>query len=130
MTSPSPALLHKIKKARASASSDLPLVRTCAQVVLTWLANDGGLDAAVKQLKSVHGANWSLATALQLLSGRRGQFAAEAGGIDERATLYFAHLVAKSACSEAGLGAFCIPTEAELVALRRLSTEQAATTSL
>ena len=126
MTTPSPALLHKIKKARASASSDLPLVRTCAQVVLTWLANDGGLDSALKQLKSDHGANWSLNTALQLLSGRRGQFAAEAGSIDERATLYFVHLVAKSACSEAGLSTVDKPTEAELVTLRRLSVEQAA----
>jgi len=130
MTTPSPALFYKIKKARASASSDLPLVRTCAQVVLIWLANDGGLDSAVKQLKSAHGTNWSLNTALQLLSGRRGKFAAEAGEIDERATLYYAHFVAKSVCSEAGLGAVCKPTEAELMALHRLSIEQAVIPSL
>lgn len=121
MTSPSPALLQKIKKARASAPADLPLVRSCAQVVLIWAFNERGFDGAVLQLKADHGARWSLTTALQLLSGRRGEFAAEVGTPEERQTLYLAHLVAKAVCSDAGLGAVCRPKEADLIELRRLS---------
>lgn len=93
---PSPSLVAKIAKQRAAAPSDLPLVRRCAGVVLAWLAQKGegsaDLRRAIAQLREEHGSNWSLITALQLLSGRRGQFAAECGCPDERGLLYLAHL--------------------------------------
>lgn len=118
---PSPSLLFKIAKARAEAPSDLPLVRHCARVVLAWALNDVELDAALKALKDSHGARWSLTTALQLLSGRRGQFAAECGKMDERFMLYFAHLLAKAACNDAGLGAVTKPADAVINELRKLA---------
>ncbi len=128
MSTPSPALLHKIAKARANALSDLPLVRNSAYVVLAWAVCGGELDAAIANLKASHGSNWSLTTALQLLSGRRGQFAAECGTDGERAMLYLAHLVAKSACCQEGLGAVTMPTQAEMQELRNLAAKYATLT--
>jgi len=128
MSTPSPALLHKIAKARANALSDLPLVRSSALVAIAWLVGGIELDTAVANLKASHGSNWSLTTALQLLSGRRGQFAAECGMAEERAMLYLAHLVAKSACSQAGLGAVNMPTQEEIEAFRHLAARYAEVT--
>lgn len=82
------------------------------------------LDAALKELKAAHGTTWSLTTALQLLSGRRGQFAAECGTPDEHAGLYLAHLVAKSVCSSEELGTVAPPTPTELARLRELVAAQ------
>lgn len=125
MPTPSPALLHKIAKARAAAPSELPLVRQCASVVLAWATESGEQEAALAGLKSAYGSNWSLVTALQLLSGRRGQFAAECGAPHERVTLYHAHLLAKACCNQGDLGAVSMPTLKEVEELRRLAAEQA-----
>lgn len=125
MPTPSPALIHKIAKARATAPSELPLVRQCARVVLAWATESGEQEAAIAGLKSAHGSNWSLVTALQLLSGRRGQFGAECGTPDERATLFHAHLLAKACCNQGDLGAVSMPTLKEIDELRRLAAEQA-----
>ncbi|ABM33312.1 hypothetical protein QRO08_11780 [Paracidovorax citrulli] len=119
MVHQSPALRAKIAKTRAGASSDLPLIRSAAQVVLAWIADDGDLPSALAAMKAMHGTNWSLTTALQVLSGRRGQFAAECGLPDERARLFLAHLVAKSTCSGAGLGAVSQPTQEEFEELQK-----------
>lgn len=127
MPTPSPALLHKIAKARAAAPSELPLVRQCARVVLAWATADGEQEAAIAGLKAAHGSNWSLITALQLLSGRRGRFAAECGAPHERATLFHAHLLAKACCHQGDLGAVRMPTLKEIDELRRLAAEQALT---
>lgn len=110
----SPALAHKIRAARAVAPRELPLVRQCAAVVLAWAGVADDLDAAITDLKSTHGSNWSLVTALQLLSGRRGQFAAECAPKEERAILFLAHLIGKSASSNLGLGAVKVPAKAEI----------------
>lgn len=110
----SPALAHKIRVARAAAPSELPLMRHCAAVALAWAGVAGDLDTAIADLKSTHGSNWSMTTALQLLSGRRGQFAAECAPKEERAILFLAHLIGKSASSSFGLGAVSIPTQADL----------------
>ncbi|GKS73256.1 hypothetical protein AVME950_00190 [Acidovorax sp. SUPP950] len=120
MVHQSPALRAKIAKTRAGASSDLPLIRSAARVVQAWVADDGSLASALAEMKATHGSNWSLTTALQVLSGRRGQFAAECGLPDERAELFLAHLVAKSTCSGAGLGAVSQPTQEEFAQLKKL----------
>ena len=125
MPTPSPALLHKIAKARAAAPSELPLVRQCARVVLAWATENVEQEVELAGLKAAHGSNWSLITALQLLSGRRGQFAAECGAPRERATLFHAHLLAKACCSQGDLGAVSMPTLKEIDELRRLAAEQA-----
>jgi len=125
MPTPSPALLHKIAKARAAAPSELPLVRQCARVVLAWATESGEQEAAIAGLKAAHGSNWSLITALQLLSGRRGQFAAECGAPHERATLFLAHLLAKACCNQGDMGAVSMPTLKDVEELRRLAAEQA-----
>jgi len=118
----SPALAHKIRKARAAAPSELPLVRQCAAVALASAGIEGDLDAAISNLKNAHGSNWSLITALQLLSGRRGQFAAECAPKEERATLFLAHLIGKSASSSLGLGSVNAPTKADIDEWRKHAT--------
>lgn len=117
----SPALRAKIAKTRAGASSDLPLIRSVAHVVLAWVADDGDLPSALAAMKAMHGTSWSLTTALQVLSGRRGQFAAECGLPDERARLFLAHLVAKSTCSGVGLGGVSPPSQEERAEFAKLT---------
>lgn len=119
----SPALQQKIAKTRANAPMDLPLVRNCANVVLAYVSGNG-MNVAITSLKETHGPNWSLTTALQLLSGRRGRFAIECAPLPERQTLFLAHLVAKSVCNQGRLGAVNMPTETEMDELRRLSAQQ------
>lgn len=121
MSTPSPALLHKIAKARANAPADVPLVRACARVVLASGSSGGLCAEALRDLKTEHGANWSFTTALQLLSGRRGEFAAECAPPAERVALYMAHLIAKSVCTETGLGAVAAPSQADLDTFRILA---------
>jgi hypothetical protein len=125
MRNQSLALAHKIAKARAAAPADLPLVRHCAHVVLAWAMESEDQERAIADLKAAHGSNWSLVTALQLLSGRRGLFAAECCDGHERVALYHAHLLAKVSCDLAALGTDRPPTSLEVEALRRLATEQA-----
>lgn len=119
----SPALQQKIAKTRASAPMDLPLVRNCANVVLACVSG-AGMDVAISSLKAAHGTNWSLTTALQLLSGRRGLFAIECAQAPERQTLFLAHLVAKSVCNQGRLGAVNMPSETEMDELRKLAVQQ------
>lgn len=125
---PSPSLLAKIAKQRAAAPSDLPLVRRCAAVVLAWLAQEGegspDLSNALSQLRDEYGSNWSLVTALQLLSGRRGQFAIECGLPGEKALLYLAHLVAKSAGAHNSFSTMSPPNESELARLREMACQR------
>lgn len=127
---PSPSLLAKIAKQRAVAPSELPLVRRCARVVLAWLAQEGegsaDLRRAIAQLKEEHGSNWSLITALQLLSGRRGQFAAECCCPDESGLLYLAHLVAKCAGAHGHFSAVAPPDSSEFARLRELASQMMA----
>ena len=68
MSKPSPALLHKIAKARAAAPSELPLVRQCAQVVLAWATESGEQEAAIAGL-GVGIAPWAF-VAPDVMAGR------------------------------------------------------------
>lgn len=100
----SPALIHKIAQARKFAPHELPKARLCANVILAVFAGDNAMESAVVQLKLGLGNHWSPVTALQFMSGRRGEFAANCAEPQEQAQLYLAHLVAKQVCSDEGLG--------------------------
>lgn len=101
----SPALQQKIAQARKLAPQELPKARLCARVVLAAFEGDDAVQTAVVQLKSSAGNNWSPVTALQFMSGRRGEFAADCADPGEQVELRLAHLLAKKLCSENRLGA-------------------------
>jgi len=117
----SPALRQKINKARAFAPHELPKARLCANVILAMIEDKDALQAAIAQLKQGVGNNWSHITALQFMSGRRGEFAAECAPLEERLQLTLAHLVAKQMCSQHGLGAVQSIDGLDLTKLRALA---------
>ena len=97
----SPALRHKIAKARAVAPHELPQARLCAQVIMAVMVGDEkAVESAVAQLKQGQGAIWSVVTAFQFMSGRRGEFAADCAAPEEQELMNLAHLVAKQVCSD------------------------------
>lgn len=100
----SESLRKKIDKARTNALAELPQIRLCANVVLAATESDDALAKAVQQLKQGVGNNWSLVTALQLMSGRRGEFAADAAPPEERAHLHLVHQIAKAICTNDKFG--------------------------
>lgn len=59
------------------------------------------MKAALGDLKKGAGANWGAINAMQFMSGRRGEFAADCATPEERPRLYLAHLIAKQICSDA-----------------------------
>jgi len=116
----STALRAKIAQARAFAPHELPKARLCANVILSAIDGENAMDAAVEQLKQGLGHNWSSVTALQFMSGRRGEFAADCAAPQERAQLYLAHLTAKLICSHEGLGAVAPPDGIDVAKLHSL----------
>lgn len=116
----SPALRSKIALARALAPHELTKARLCANVILAACDDANALALALVQLKQGLGNNWSPVTALQFMSGRRGEFAADCAAPNEQAQLYLAHLVAKQVCSVEGLGAVAPPDGIDAAKLRSL----------
>lgn len=116
----SPALRTKIAQARAFAPHELPKARLCANVILAAVNGENAMESAVAQLKQGLGNNWSPITALQFMSGRRGEFAADCAAPQEQAQLYLAHLVAKRVCSDEGLGAVAPPDGIDVAKLHSL----------
>ena len=116
----SPALRTKIAQARAFAPNELPKARLCANVIMAAVDGENAMASAVAQLKQGLGNNWSPITALQFMSGRRGEFAADCAAPQEQAQLYLAHLVAKRVCSEEGLGAVAPPDGIDVAKLHSL----------
>lgn len=116
----SPSLRIKIAQARASAPHELPKARLCANVILAAVNGENAMESAVTQLKQGLGNNWSPITALQFMSGRRGEFAADCAAPQEQAQLYLAHLVAKRVCSDEGLGAVAPPDGIDVAKLHSL----------
>ena len=100
----SPSLIRKLAKLRSEAIYELPKARLCADAVLAAIEGEQALNLAVIQLKSTLGGNWSLTTATQFMSGRRGEFAADCGLPAEQVRLLLAHQLAKQVCSGTGLG--------------------------
>lgn len=93
----STALEKKIRATRAAAFQEVPLARLCARVMDALAAgDDAGIQHTVAELKAAGGRFWSPTTAVQFMSGRRGQFACEAAPAPEREHLLRAHLVAKT----------------------------------
>jgi hypothetical protein len=116
----SPSLRQKIARARAQAPHELPMARLCADVILAALDGEAAMQSSIAQLKNGVGQNWSPVTALQFMSGRRGEFAADCAAPEEQANLHLAHLVAKHVCSENGLGAVQSPDGLDMAKLRAL----------
>lgn len=116
----SPALRAKIAKARVYAPQELPKARLCANVILAAVDGENRMESAVAELKQGLGNNWSPITALQFMSGRRGEFAADCAAPHEQAQLYLAHLVAKRVCSGEGLGAVAPPDGIDVAKLHAL----------
>jgi len=116
----SPTLRTKIAQARAFAPHELPKARLCANVILAAVDGENAMQSAVAQLKQGLGNNWSPVTALQFMSGRRGEFAADCAAPQEQAQLYLAHLVAKQVCSDEGLGAVAPPDGIDVAKLHSL----------
>ena len=116
----SPSLRAKIVKIRQFAPHDLPKTRLCANVILSSDRGVGAIELAVEQLKQGLGKNWSPVLALQFMSGRRAEFAADCAAPQEQAHLYLAHLVARQCCSAEGLGAVVPPDGIDVARLQML----------
>lgn len=116
----SASLRAKIVKLRELAPYDLPKARLCANLILSSLDGKSAIQLAVDQLKQGLGNNWSATSALQFMSGRRGEFAADCAEPHEQARLYLAHLVAKQVCSSEGLGAVVPPDGIDVARLHAL----------
>lgn len=116
----SPSLRAKIAKLREIAPYELPKARLCANLILSSVDGQSAIQLAVDQLKQGLGNNWSATTALQFMSGRRGEFAADCAEPHEQARLYLAHLVAKQVCSDEGLGAVVPPDGIDVARLQML----------
>lgn len=59
-------------------------------------------------------------TAIQFMSGRRGEFAATCADSIEKIPMYLAHLVAKEICSSHRLGAVNPPTDVDVATFKAL----------
>lgn len=118
----SPALKSKIAKARANARIELPKAILCANVILSAVIGQEAMGAALSELKRGLGNNWTIVTAMQFMSGRRGEFAADCADPFERAPMYLAHMVAKEVCSSQGLGAVNAPTDIDVAKFNALVT--------
>lgn len=112
----SKSLQSKIRQARLNAPLEVPKARLCSRVIIA-MAMGHPLDGPVQELKSGLGGNWSPVLAVQFMSGRRGQMAAQSAPDVERKSLYLAHLVAKEIADRHPL------TKATLDALRQLALE-------
>lgn len=119
----SDALAKKIRDTRAFAVHEVPKARLCAEVIYALIREDdlGGIQQAVDELKGCCGNNWSPITALQFMSGRRGEFAAEAAPIEEQERLLCAHLLAKEFCNRKALGAVQAVDGMDLAKLRSMA---------
>lgn len=119
----SDALVKKIREARAFAVHEVPKARLCAEVIYSLIREDDldGVQKAVDELKSGCGNNWSPITAFQFMSGRRGEFAAEAAPREEQERLLCAHLLAKEFCNRHALGAVQAVDGMDLAKLRSLA---------
>lgn len=114
------SLRQKIAQAMVQAPHELPMARLCANVILAALDGDDAMQSAIEQLKIGAGQNWSPVTAVQFMSGPRGEFAADCAAPEEQANLRLAHLVAKHVCNENGIGAVQSPDGHDLAKLRAL----------
>lgn len=101
----SPSLQQKIKKARAKAPLEVPIARLCADLIFASMENEATIPETLARLKQQHGNFWSVVTVFQFMSGRRGEFAAEAAPLNEQSRLLAAHAVAKHVCEQTELGA-------------------------
>lgn len=89
----SKSLEIKLAQQRASAPSFVPQMRLCGAVVVAVAAGQD-TTAAVAELKTGLGSNWSPVTAFQFMSGNQAKFAAECCEGVEREQMLAAHAFA------------------------------------
>ena len=121
----SPALRQKIARARKDAPADVPLVMRCANVVLALREGEEAMRAAIEDLREHHGTMWSLTTAVQLLSGRRGEFASDCAPEAAQQRLFLSRMISKTVAAEQQLAAVNSPTDDELRKLKVLAAQVA-----
>lgn len=90
----SPSLRAKVERQRRAALDELPKARLCSEVILALAGGDERLDLELSALQAGCGTSWHVVTAFQFMSGRQGQFAAEAASEPERGRLLLAHRIA------------------------------------
>lgn len=91
----SKSLQHKIEQTRLNAPLEVPKARLCSRVILAMMTGQS-VEVPVQELKTALGSSWSSLRAIQFMSGRRGQMAAQVAPVAERNDLWLAHLVAKA----------------------------------
>ncbi len=103
----SPSMRRKLAQMRKHAPLDVPKARLCSEAIFAAMSGhtDIEVQALVRKMRVEIGPNWSLVHALQFMSGRRGEYAAECSSPEERPKLFLAHLVAKAVCEGKDLDA-------------------------
>ncbi len=83
---------------RLSAPNELPKVRLCANLVLTFATGgeEEAVNNALRRLKSGTNRSWGTAQALQYLTGQQANFAIEAAPPAECDQLRRAQVLAKT----------------------------------
>jgi hypothetical protein len=99
----SPSMQSKLKQMRRAAPMAVNKARLCGGVVLALLDPVGDLDAALQDLKTGLGSNWTTVTAFQFMSGKQALFAAECADENERDALIKAHQISLAVSNQAGI---------------------------
>ncbi len=99
----SPSMQSKLKQMRRAAPLAINKTRLCGGVVLALLDPVGDLDAALQDLKTGLGSNWTTVTAFQFMSGKQALFAAECADENERDALIKAHQISLAVSDLAGI---------------------------
>jgi hypothetical protein len=104
---------------------DLPKTRLCAAVVLACgYADQSKIANATAELQAGLGNGWSTTSAFQFMSGKSAKAALDTAEVDEKAFLLTAHHLAKTVCSEFGLGAVNKPNHIDWAELMAAVSEQ------
>lgn len=93
----------KLNQMRRAAPMTVNKTRLCGGVVLALLDPIGDLDAALQDLKTGLGSNWTIVTAFQFMSGKQALFAAECADENEREALIKAHQISLAVSDFAGI---------------------------
>jgi hypothetical protein len=99
----SPSMQSKLKQMRRVAPMAVNKTPLYGGVVLALLDPVGDTDAALHDLKTGLGSNWTAVTAFQLMSEKQALFAAECAGENERDALIKAHQISLAVSDLAGI---------------------------
>ncbi|ART61461.1 hypothetical protein CBP36_21065 (plasmid) [Acidovorax carolinensis] len=96
---------------------------SCANVVLALQENEQAVLEAVEELKQQHGRMWSWTTAVQLLSGRRGEFASDCAPPEAQERLLWCRMVAKMLAESRRMATVNPPSQEDFCRVRALVNE-------